>query len=430
MGFCRAKAGSKVKGRSGSLLRREFLALSAIPASACLVAEKAMRAAPDSGSGPQRLPPADRCSGVRGVDYYPSWVRSLPDLWLHYDPERLRFELSLARALGFNTVRAWLGTMPFERLGKGMLEHVADFFTACGELGLGAIPCIFDSCGVEPSSYSGEVVRIREAYDRLMRSPRISQESRNLIRELAGAYAVAAGRDARCPYSEEDPSVLVWQWHTPSPGYSRIGREYWPALERYLRALLGRFGNHPAVLAWDLMNEPNCVRLLTVPPGGSPAFDRQAVRHFVERMREVAESVKPRKPITIGAENAQTMRDLADYAEILSFHTYEEDPQKLAAILKEERAFAGSQHKPLLLTEAVAVLFPRSTSDTGDAAQLALYRRSLPMLEQAGTGYCLVALMEGCFPWAWVGYFRPDGTRKAVADYLESVLKNAPKMGA
>jgi hypothetical protein len=77
-----------------------------------------------------------------------------------------------------------------------------------------------------------------------------------------------------------------------------------------------------------------------------------------------------------------------------------------------------------------AVLFLRSTSDTGDASQLALCRRSIQVFEQAGIGYCLVALMIGCLPWPWVGYFRPHGTRMAVGDYVENVLNNLYGDGA
>ncbi len=360
---------------------------------------------------------------IRGVNYYPSWTRSLPDLWTHYDPEAVRFELSLARGVGFNSIRVWLGTAPWEKLGDKMLGSVADFFAARQQFNLSVIPCIFDSCGVESSSYSGEVLPVPEAFERAMKNPNTTEASKLRMRAFAGDYVKTAGRNAMCPYSEEDSSTILWQWHAPSPGYKRLGRENWPKWEKYLRAVLGRFGDHPAVLAWDLMNEPNCIRIFNVPQGGGLPFDQKVVYDFIDRMRHVAESIKPRKPITIGAESQNAMHELASYAEVLSFHTYEADPLKLTKVMQEETAFAKEQRKPLLLTESAALLSVRTEADTGDAAQLELYRKSLPVLEAAGVGYYLVALMAGRFPFAWVGYLRPDGTRKVVADYIESVLK-------
>ena len=114
---------------------------------------------------------------------------------------------------------------------------------------------------------------------------------------------------------------------------------------------------------------------------------------------------------------------MASHAEVLSFHTYEPDVTKLEQLLASQKEFAASQNKPLLLTEAAAVLFVRGTADTDDATQLELYRKSIPVLERAGIGYYMVALMAGKFPFAWVGFLRPDGTRKPVADYIESVLR-------
>jgi hypothetical protein len=372
-------------------------------------------------------PPAEKneFSALRGVNYYPSWALSLPELWLDYRPTAVEFELSLAQSIGVNAVRVWLGSTPWEKLGEKMLDRVSHFLRTSQKLGLKVIPCIFDSCGVEVSSYSGEVIPLRTAYRRVMNSPAVNQPSRDRIKLLAGPYSETVGRDALCPYSEHDPSVLLWQWHAPSPGYSKLGSKDWPASERYLRAVLKRFGTHPAVIAWDLMNEPCCVRILSATDNGGSAFDKQVVYRFIAHMRDVADSIRPLPPITFGAESAQTMRDLVAYSDLLSFHTYEANPAKLASILDNERGFATKHQKPLLLTESIAALFVNSSASTGDVPQVELFRECLPILERASIGYFLVALMEGRFPFAWVGFFRPDGTRKAVADYIESVLKSA-----
>lgn len=365
-------------------------------------------------------------SSIRGINYYPSWTRSLPDLWTEYDPERVRFELSLARSLNANAIRVWLGTEPWERSEKVMLDRVEDFLSACQDQHLQVLPVVFDSCGVEPSDYSGEIVTLPQAYERLMRSPQVNQASRAFVQTLAGKYVNSAGRNALCPYSESDPSTLLWQWHAPSPGYSKLTENYWTKYESYLTAVLRRFDSHPAILAWDLFNEPRCIRILSRSEAGGAAFDWQRVSRFIAHMRTVAASLSPLKPITFGAESTATMRDLAEYAPLLSFHTYEADPQKLRVLLSETAAFASAQKKPVLLSETLSVLFLNRTSDSDDATQLQLYRSTLPVIEAAGMGYFAVAVMEGRFPFSWVGMFRPDGTRKPVADYVESVWSKLP----
>lgn len=366
---------------------------------------------------------ADPYAFVRGVNYYPSWIRSLPDLWIQYDNDAVRFELGLARALGFNSVRVWLGTHPWEQLGDAMWPRVGHFLATAAELGLTVLPVIFDSCGVEPSSYSGEVVPVPEAYRRALADPRLTRPSRERLRALAGPYAATVGKDAWCPYSAADPSTILWQWHAPSPGYSQLGEEHWPKWAEYLKAVLSNFGNHPAVLMWDLMNEPNLVRLFNVTEGGGPGFDQTIVHRFLHRMRSEADNIKPRKLLTIGFESAEGMRQMAASAEVLSFHSYEPDVEKLGRSLTAEKAFAAAQGKPLLLTEAAAVLFVRGVQDAGDSTQLELYRRTLPTLARAGVGYYAVALMAGRFPFSWVGFYRPDGSRKPVADYIETFFK-------
>jgi hypothetical protein len=409
--------------------RRDFLATAGASLAILAAGESAGWAKPsDAPAIPQATSNLDPYGSVRGVDYYPSWCRSLPDLWTQYDRDAVRFELSLARELGFNSVRVWLGTTPWQQLGNEMWNRVDHFLATSQQFGMKVIPCIFDSCGVETSTYTGEVVSIPEAYARAMKNPKTTDASRERMRLLAGPYVETAGRNAWCPYSEIDPTTILWQWHAPSPGYSLLGQEHWPKWEKYLRQVLGRFGDHPAVLVWDLMNEPNCIRIFNVAAEGGLGFDQKIVYRFIERMREVAETVKPRKPITLGFENQLGMRQMASAAEVLSFHTYEPDVSKLEAMLAGEKAFAASQKKPLLLTEAAAVLFIRGTADTDDATQVDLYRKSIPVLERGGIGYYMVALMAGRFPFAWVGFLRPDGTRKPVADYIESMLR--PKRGS
>jgi hypothetical protein len=123
------------------------------------------------------------------------------------------------------------------------------------------------------------------------------------------------------------------------------------------------------------------------------------------------------------------MRQMASHVEVLSFHSYEPDIAKLEKSVAAEKAFAASQQKPLLMTEAAAVLFIRATADTDDATQLELYRKTIPVLERASIGYFMVALMAGRFPFSWVGFYRPDCSRKPVADYIASVLRQKGAQG-
>lgn len=419
----KAQGGGSGTGDRQGRSRREFLSAAGASIAIAAAAGNTAWATAPRDAGAQRGSGGDLYVRERGVNFYPSWCRSLPDLWMQYDRAAVRMELSLARALGFSSVRVWLGTAPWQHIGNEMWNRVGHFLATAQQLDLKVIPCIFDSCGVEPSTTTGEIIRLPEAYARAMKNPKMTDASRERLRLLAGGYVETAGRDAWCPYSEIDPSTILWQWHVPSPGYSLLGQEHWPAWERYLQQVLGRFGDHPAVLVWDLFNEPNCIRIFNVDANGGPGFDQKIVYRFLERMREVAETIKPRKPITLGFDNHYGMRQMSSYAEVLSFHSYEPDVSKLEQALIAERSFATSQKKPLLMTEAGAVLFVRRTADTDDATQLELYRKMIPVLQRASIGYFMVALMSGRFPFSWVGFFRPDGSRKPVADYIESVLR-------
>ena len=155
--------------------RREFLAASAAALAVAAAAGEPLGWATSSNPS-QTSTSTDPFSSVRGVDYYPSWCRSLPDLWTQYDRDAVNFELGLARALGFDSVRVWLGTTPWEQLGNEMWNRVDHFLALSEKLGLKVIPCIFDSCGVEPSTYTGEIVTVREAYARAMKSPKTTAD--------------------------------------------------------------------------------------------------------------------------------------------------------------------------------------------------------------------------------------------------------------
>src|SRR5438067_11466953 len=100
-----ARAGSAARASQGPSRRQILSAAGASLAVNAVGGNNALPAALTALQAEQESRGNDPYAHERGVNFYPSWCRSLPDLWTQYDREAVRTELSLARALGFSSVR-------------------------------------------------------------------------------------------------------------------------------------------------------------------------------------------------------------------------------------------------------------------------------------------------------------------------------------
>ena len=117
------------------------------------------------------------------------------------------------------------------------------------------------------------------------------------------------------------PGVHNSQW-TSSPGNRRKARKYRPALEKYVKHVVGHFGKDKRVIVWDLYNEP-----------------KKHSRPLVEAAFTWARSVNPSQPLT-------TCWQANDLWDVASFHEY--GPPNAGRLARRVR------ERPAICTECIA----------------------------------------------------------------------------
>lgn len=115
--------------------------------------------------------------------------------------------------------------------------------------------------------------------------------------------------------------------------------DYYNKSERQLEGLMNRLKNHPALLGWDLKNEPDL---------DFERHGKKKVLQWLEYLIERAREYDPKHLLTIGWSNPEDAVNLADQLDLVSYHYYR-DPKSLKLdMLKLKRAV---KNKPLLLQE-------------------------------------------------------------------------------
>ena len=95
--------------------------------------------------------------------------------------------------------------------------------------------------------------------------------------------------------------------------YGNYETSDWTLNHRHAETIVSTFKNHPALLAWDLKNEPNL------------DFDsrgKQQIISWLEHLIVLVKSIDEKHPITIGWSNAESATILKDKVDFISFHYY------------------------------------------------------------------------------------------------------------
>ena len=153
-----------------------------------------------------------------GCNFIPSTAINQLEMWQAdtFDPKTIDRELGWAAGLGFNVVRVYLHDLAYEQNPDGFFKRVDQFLAMADRHGIKTMLVIFDDCWLaEPK----------------------------------------AGKQPQ-PW----PAVHNSGW-LESPGLPQLERYATDAalrerLEKYVKAVLTRFGKDPRVLMWDLYNEP------------------------------------------------------------------------------------------------------------------------------------------------------------------------------
>ena len=197
----------------------------------------------------------------------------------------------------------------------------------------------------------------------------------------------------------------------------------WPAADRQLEALLTRFRDNPAILAWDLKNEPDL---------DYKAAGRERVNGWLSHVAYLARGYDPHHLLTIGWSNPLAAQSLPEIVDFVSFHYFApvtSFPQQYQALKEAVPA------KPRLLTEFGlptwnSFIFPNGHSEPEQAEYYADILSSLRNVDSQGylawTLYDFNSVPSGVaggLPWQTgpqkeMGIVRADGKFKPAARLL------------
>lgn len=301
----------------------------------------------DRDSSPLKNPfPPSTYSGIRGFNYTPSTAFNDITFWRDYDEKLVEQELDYARRLGLNSARVFLHYVVYEHDGPTFLRRLKHFVQASHERGISTMPVVWDSCFSE----------VKPEYD-----------------------------------------TTLNDW-IPNPGVQRLGRDFWPAGERYCEDLVQAIGTEPGLFIWDVMNEPMETNYIWADsPDKAQRVDRvlSFVRHFCELMAKV----DAHHPRTVGNSQAAYIKDTADLIDVVTFHDYSPNRQQVRRHLVQGIEAASRLGKPVLVSEV------------GCLARSNPYDMTLEICGELGLGWHVWELMIGKSLWKDIhGIVYPDGT--------------------
>lgn len=282
---------------------------------------------------------------MRGANYVPSYARNDVQTWIDYDPQVVDRELGFAEKLKLNVVRVFLQVAVYERDPERFLANFESFLSLCQKHHIQMMPVVFDSCFGEFPDLEG--------------------------------------------YREKD-----WM---ACPGQNRLGPEHWPAMEKFVRDVVGSHRDDERIVLWDVMNEPYVTSF-------NSEADRKTIHTFLGQALEMVRRQQPKQPLAVGWEAyslAVNPEQYADKVDVLAFHNYEPAMQLRQAI---RRAQEGAQKlgKPVILNEVVG----RPRQPFADVMQI---------VREQQIGWCFWELMLGKTQFSredppYQGLIYPDGT--------------------
>ena len=258
---------------------------------------------------------------LAGCNFIPSTASNQLEMWQveTFDPETIRRELGWASAIGMNSVRVFLHDLVWEADPDGFKSRIETFLSIAWEAGIRTMFVIFDDCWFPPR----------------------------------------AG-----PQPEPVPGVHNSRW-AQSPGHLEVrDRAQWPRLERYVRDVVGTFGQDERVCVWDLYNEPGNTFLSLAPLPrlrALPIALAHVFRHFVlpsptlpllQASLDWAWSVDPAQPLTAGlwAPIPRLNRFQIEASDVITFHQYAQASRLAPRIAVLQRG----EGRPVLCTEWMA----------------------------------------------------------------------------
>lgn len=328
-----------------------------------------------------------RFADVRGFNYMPSWAATVWDVVDRFDPETFERELGFSKRLGANTLRVWTDVLSFQRDEEAFLAAWRQAFASARAHDLRLVVVLANRWVDELWWFGG--VNLTDVL-----AGRPTEEYRRYLTSFVSAF-------------RDEPAVLMWDLCN-EPFHPTVVAE---GAAEQLRAGL------PGTLKWDLAKAP----LRPVVPEACAA---ELLRLELGFWREAAASVRearPTQPLTMALQRLHPYdHEAADeLVDVLSAHMYHgawEGPEAFGAHCDATVAAANAVGKPLIASE----LCPGSKDA---AVRSAMMRASVGECERRGIGWCAWQLMAGRIVSSrWDRYDRtcpPDPDEQAVMYFLE-----------
>lgn len=318
----------------------------------------------------------DSTGWLAGSNFVPSTAINQLEMWqaTTFDPRTIDRELGWAESLGFNTMRVFLHHLLWQQDSTGFLSRIDQFLTIADRHHIRPMFVLFDA-----------------VWDPL---PHLGTQ--------------------RAPI----PHVHNSGW-VQSPGVAMLSdttrdRE----LHRYVRGVVGRFGEDRRVVAWDVFNEPdNTNRPAYV--AYEPIDKGERAFTLLRKAFAWAREMHPAQPLTAAPWKGDWLDStnlapltayMLDSSDVITFHSYDDS----AGV---ERLLAGLQRygRPIICSEYMAR--PRGST----------FQKVLPVFARRRIGAYNWGLVSGktqtIYPWdSWYheyaaepavwfhDIFRSDGT--------------------
>ena len=253
---------------------------------------------------------------IRGFNYVPRTAVNSTEMWQKetFDSRTIDEELGWAEGCGLNSARVFVQYIVYEADPQGLIGRMERFLEIAEKHHVSVMFILFDDCFIP--------------------EPKLGRQH------------------------DPVPGVHNSQW-TASPGNRRKRPENWPALEKYVKDVVGHFAKDKRIVAWDLYNEAAA-----------------SSRPLVEASFAWARAAQPSQPLT-------SCWQALDLSDVISFHDY--GPPN-ARQLKRWIA-----QRPALCTECIA----RGAGSRFDNV--------LPTLAKQGIGWYMWGLVKGriqtYYPW-------------------------------
>lgn len=239
----------------------------------------------------------DSINPIKGCNYNPRTSVNSTEMWQGetLDPEAIDQELGWARECGYNSIRIFLQFLVWRHDPDGIIQRMEQFL-------------------------------------------QIAEKHKIKVMFVPFCDCAFAGREPYLGKQDEPvPGVHNSGW-VPSPGLKHVvDRTNWLDLERYVKDLVGRFGNDRRVLIWDLHNEP-----------GQSALGEKSLPLVAAAFRWSREA-KASQPLTVGAWtnfDSRMSKALLGMSDVASFHGYD----KPKGIIRKV-SICRQYNRPLLCTE-------------------------------------------------------------------------------